>query len=191
MCEPFATVGREGVAPGGRVAACRSGGPARWEPYHLSRESGENHAGRGCHVVDWPGSAVCRPGRRAIRHGRAGCASTQCPLLPSAVGNTARCAGGWKRWRSRILELRGGDPHSRRSNPMAELRLIGGHLRSGHWRPDIAPACVWFLHGRGISSSGPYSKSISHRSFGFRSATNFIAAMYHLLRFGCRYPPSA
>ena len=127
VCELFPTVGREGVAPGGRVAACQSADPARWEPYHLLRESGESHAGRRCRVVDWPGSAVCRPGRRTIRHGRAGCASTQCPLLPGTVGNTARCAGGWKRWRSRIRELRGGDPHTRRSNSMAELLWAAIH----------------------------------------------------------------
>src|SRR5438034_277601 len=84
VCEPFPTVWHEGVAPGGRVAACRSGGPGRRAPYHLSRESAESHARRRCRVVDWPGSAVCRPGRRTIRHGRAGCASTQCPLLPGA-----------------------------------------------------------------------------------------------------------
>ena len=156
VCALFPKVGREGVAPGGRVAACQSADPARWEPYHLSRESAESHVERRCRVVGWPGSAVCQPGRRTIRHGRAGCASTQSPLLPGAVGNTARCAGGWKRWRSRIRELRGGDPHTRRSNEMAEL-LLGGYPRSGHWRPDIAPTCGWFLHGRGISSSGPYS----------------------------------
>src|SRR5450432_3255745 len=157
VCKPFPTVEREGVAPGGRVAACRSGDPARREPYHLSRESGESHAGRRCCVVDWPGSAVCRHGRCRIRYDRDGCASTQCPLLTGAVGNTARCAGGWKRWRSRIRELRGGDPHTRRSNSMAELLLLDGHPRLGHWRPDIAPACGWFLHGRDTSSSGPYS----------------------------------
>ena len=156
VCELFLTVGRAGVAPGDRVAACQSADPAQWEPYHLLRESGESHAERRCRVVDWPGSAVCRLGRRTIRHGRAGCAATQCPLLPGAVGNTARCAGGWKRWRSRIRELRGGDRHTRRSNSLAEL-LLGGHPRSGHWRPDIAPACGWFLHGRAISSSGPYN----------------------------------
>src|SRR5579864_2872188 len=67
VCELFPTVGREGVAPGGRVAACQSADPARWEPCHLLRESGESHAGRRCRVVGWPGSTVCRPGRHTIR----------------------------------------------------------------------------------------------------------------------------
>src|ERR1022692_310717 len=53
VCEPFPTVWREGVAPGGRVAACQSADPARWEPYHLSRESAESH-GTGCAFVVSP-----------------------------------------------------------------------------------------------------------------------------------------
>jgi hypothetical protein len=157
VCELFPTVGREEVAPA--VESRRVNLPIQpGRSLTICRKKAQkSHAGRRCRVGDRPGSAVCRPGRRTIRHSRAGCASAQCPPLPGAVGNTARCAGNWKRWRSRIRELRGGDPHTRRSNSMAELLLHGGHPRSGHRRPDIALACGWFLHGRGISASGPYS----------------------------------
>ena len=40
VSELFPTGGREGVAPGGRAAACRSGDPARWAPCHPWRGSG-------------------------------------------------------------------------------------------------------------------------------------------------------
>src|SRR5260370_31070188 len=95
VCELFPTVGGEGVAAGGRVVACQSADPARWEPYHLLRESGESLADRRCRVVGWPGSAVCRPGRRTIRYGRGGGASTPAPLPPESVGKKPPCGRGW------------------------------------------------------------------------------------------------
>jgi hypothetical protein len=58
--------------------------------------------------------------------------------LPGAVGNTAQRADGWKLW-GRTRECRGGDPHTLRSNSMAEKLLLGSHPRSGHWRREIAP----------------------------------------------------
>ena len=53
------------------------------------------------------------------------------------------------------------------------VRLLRGHL------DGILPWTTLRLSNGAVEGMNNKIKSISHRSFGFRSAKNFIAAIYH------------
>jgi hypothetical protein len=75
----------------------------------------------------------------------------------------------------------GGRPGERLYGPELPGGLLGPPFPS-RWNP-VLDKTTSFQRGRGGMNNK--IKSISHRSFGFRSAENFIAAIYH----GCARLP--